>query len=119
RHGVRALTDGPLRDARHGGWRASTDEDQKGAYVQALGVRAGCGGKAAGVERGRELLAQALDVWQARFWDDDAGLVVEEWDRPWSRLDDYRGLNANMHGVEGSVPPSDALGGTDPPAAAL
>jgi mannose/cellobiose epimerase-like protein (N-acyl-D-glucosamine 2-epimerase family) len=114
RHGVRALTDGPLHDAEHGGWRASTDDDTKAAYVHAFVVLAGSTATAAGVAGGPELLAQALDVWQTRFWDDDAGLVVEEWDRPWSRLDDYRGLNANMHGVEASLAAADALARTDP-----
>jgi mannose/cellobiose epimerase-like protein (N-acyl-D-glucosamine 2-epimerase family) len=117
RHGVRTLTDGPLHDAEHGGWRASTDDDTKAAYVHAFVVLAGSTATAAGVEGGPELLAEALDVWQTRFWDDDAGLVVEEWDRPWSRLDDYRGLNANMHGVEASLAAADALARTDPPAA--
>jgi mannose/cellobiose epimerase-like protein (N-acyl-D-glucosamine 2-epimerase family) len=117
RHGVRALTDGPLHDAEHGGWRASTDDDTKAAYVHAFVVLAGSTATAAGVAGGPELLAQALDVWQTRFWDDDAGLVVEEWDRPWSRLDDYRGLNANMHGVEASLAAADALARTDPPVA--
>ena len=117
RHGVRALTDGPLHDAEHGGWRASTDDDTKAAYVHAFVVLAGSTATAAGAEGGPELLARALDVWQSRFWDDDAGLVVEEWDRPWSRLDDYRGLNANMHGVEASLAAADTLARTDPPAA--
>jgi mannose/cellobiose epimerase-like protein (N-acyl-D-glucosamine 2-epimerase family) len=117
RHGLRALADGPLHDAEHGGWRASTDDDTKAAYVHAFVVLAGSTATAAGVEGGPELLAEALDVWQTRFWDDDAGLVVEEWDRPWSRLDDYRGLNANMHGVEASLAAADALARTDPPAA--
>jgi mannose/cellobiose epimerase-like protein (N-acyl-D-glucosamine 2-epimerase family) len=117
RHGVRTLTDGPLHDAEHGGWRASTDDDTKAAYVHAFVVLAGSTATAAGAEGGPELLAEALDVWQTRFWDDDAGLVVEEWDRPWSRLDDYRGLNANMHGVEASLAAADALAPTDPPAA--
>ena len=35
-----------------------------------------------------------------RFWDDDAGMVVEEWDEAWTTLDGYRGVNANMHTVE-------------------
>ena len=43
------------------------------------------------------------------FWDDAAGLAVEEWDRTWTRLDGYRGLNANMHGVEASLAAADAL----------
>jgi mannose/cellobiose epimerase-like protein (N-acyl-D-glucosamine 2-epimerase family) len=36
-------------------------------------------------------------------------MAVEQWDRTWSRLDEYRGLNANMHGVEASLAAADAL----------
>src|SRR4051812_3288991 len=41
RHGVVALTDGPLRDAQHGGWRASTEDDTKAAYPHAFVLLAG------------------------------------------------------------------------------
>lgn len=109
RHGVVALTEGPLRDAEHGGWRSSTEDDAKGAYVHAFVLLAGATAAAADVEGGRELLDEALDVWQRRFWDDDAGLAVEEWDRTWSRLDGYRGANANMHGVEATLAAADAV----------
>lgn len=113
RHGVAALADGPLHDAQQGGWRAGTDDDTKAAYPHAFVLLAGSTAAAAGVEGGAELLAAALEVWQDRFWDDGAGLVVEQWDRAWRRLDDYRGLNANMHGVEASLAAADALPAAD------
>jgi mannose/cellobiose epimerase-like protein (N-acyl-D-glucosamine 2-epimerase family) len=109
RHGVAALTDGPLHDARHGGWRASADDDTKAAYPHAFVLLAGSTAAAAGVGGGAELLTAAVEVWQNRFWDDAEGMAVEQWDRTWSRLDDYRGLNANMHGVEASLAAADAL----------
>jgi mannose/cellobiose epimerase-like protein (N-acyl-D-glucosamine 2-epimerase family) len=114
RHGVAALADGPLHDAEHGGWRSSTDDDTKAAYPHAFVLLAGSTARTAGVEGGAELLDAALQVWQTRFWDDDAGMAVEQWDRTWSRLDDYRGINANMHGVEAALAAADALAGTDP-----
>jgi mannose/cellobiose epimerase-like protein (N-acyl-D-glucosamine 2-epimerase family) len=114
RHGVVALTDGPLHDREHGGWRSSTADDAKAAYVHAFVVLAGSTATAAAVPGGRALLDEALEVWQDRFWDDRAGLAVEEWDRTWTRLDYYRGVNANMHGVEASLAAADALAGTDP-----
>lgn len=113
-HGVAALTSGPLRDAEHGGWRSSTGDDAKAAYVHAFVVLAGATATSAGVPGGRGLLDDALDVWQARFWDDGAGLAVEEWDPAWTRLDGYRGVNANMHGVEASLAAADALDTGDP-----
>jgi mannose/cellobiose epimerase-like protein (N-acyl-D-glucosamine 2-epimerase family) len=119
RHGVEALAAGPLHDGGRGGWYASTADDTKAAYVHAFAVLAGATATAAGAPGGRELLDQALGVWQTRFWDDAAGLAVEEWDAGWSRLSDYRGVNANMHGVEASLAAADALGDADPRAAQL
>ncbi|TFV81125.1 AGE family epimerase/isomerase [Blastococcus sp. CT_GayMR20] len=113
RHGVLALTEGPLRDAEHGGWRSSTDDDTKAAYVHAFAMLAGSTAATAGVDGGAALLDEAVAVWQARFWDDDAGLAVEEWDRSWTTCADYRGINANMHGVEASLAAADALAGTE------
>ena len=115
RHGVGALSDGPLRDAEHRGWRASTEDDAKAAYVHAFAVLAGSTAATAGIPGGRALLEDALEVWQTRFWDDDEGLAVEEWDRAWTRLDPYRGVNANMHGVEAMLAAADAV---DDPATA-
>jgi mannose/cellobiose epimerase-like protein (N-acyl-D-glucosamine 2-epimerase family) len=113
RHGVAALTDGPLRDAEHGGWRASTVDDTKAAYVHAFVVLAGSTATAAGADGGEALLRDALDVWQRRFWDDAEGVAVEEWDRAWTTCADYRGVNANMHGVEATLAAADAVGDTD------
>ncbi|NEK85993.1 AGE family epimerase/isomerase [Blastococcus saxobsidens] len=115
RHGVAALRTGPLHDAEHGGWRTATDDDGKSAYVHAFVLLAGSTAAQARIEGGPALLDEALDLWQDRFWDDEAGLAVEEWDRGWSRLSDYRGANANMHGVEATLAAADA---TDDPALA-
>src|SRR5204862_144491 len=43
------------------------------------------------------------------FRDDGAGMAVEEWDAAWTTLSDYRGVNANMHGVEAMLADADAL----------
>ncbi|NEK59839.1 AGE family epimerase/isomerase [Geodermatophilus sabuli] len=118
-HGVRALTDGPLRDDVHGGWRSTADDDTKSAYAHAFVILAGATATTVGAEGGPELLDAALDVWQSRFWDEAAGLAVEEWDAGWTRLSSYRGANANMHGVEASLAAADALGDDDPRAARL
>ena len=67
RHGVVALTDGPLHDGEHGGWFAATDDDTKAAYVHAFAVLAGSTTTTAGIEGGRPLLAEALGIWLGRF----------------------------------------------------
>ncbi|WP_222194555.1 AGE family epimerase/isomerase [Modestobacter italicus] len=117
-HGVTALRTGPLHDAEHGGWRAATDDDTKAAYVHAFVVLAGATATAAGVPGGHELLTEALGVWEQRFWDDDEGLARESFDRSWTTAEDYRGANANMHGVESTLAAADALAPSDPGVAA-
>jgi mannose/cellobiose epimerase-like protein (N-acyl-D-glucosamine 2-epimerase family) len=114
RHGVAALCGGPLHDPAHGGWFASTEDDAKTAYVHAFVLLAAATATTVGAPGAPALVDEALELWETRFWDDDAGLAVEEWDRTWSRLDDYRGVNANMHGVEASLAAADALGPADP-----
>jgi mannose/cellobiose epimerase-like protein (N-acyl-D-glucosamine 2-epimerase family) len=56
---------------------------------------------------GAELLAEALEVLDRHFWDPAAGMVVEQWDESWTVLDDYRGVNANMHTVEALLAAAD------------
>jgi len=105
-HGVRALAE-HLRDTTYGGWFAAVGPDgtapmgeEKEAYPHAFVVLAGATATAAGVAGGEDLLSQALDVLLGRFWDPAAQMMVESWDRAFAHLDDYRGVNANMHSVE-------------------
>jgi mannose/cellobiose epimerase-like protein (N-acyl-D-glucosamine 2-epimerase family) len=102
-HGVAALR-GALQDPEYGGWFASVDEagpvgEAKEAYGHAFVVLAAATASAVGVAGASDLLADALAV-LGRFWDDDAGMVADVWDRRWAVLDPYRGVNANMHTVE-------------------
>ena len=104
-HGVTALLDGPLRDRSHGGWCAAVrdgavSDPSKQAYAHAFVVLAASTAVTAGIPRAEELLETALQVQEQHFWDEEAGLVVEEWDASWSRLDPYRGVNSVMHTVE-------------------
>jgi len=113
-HGVRALR-GRFHDAVHGGWYAELGSDgptsrAKTAYEHAFVVLAGASATAAGRPDGRALLDDALDVLLTRFWDDEHGMVVEEWDESFSTLDPYRGVNANMHTVEALLSAADVLG---------
>ena len=121
RPGAGALADvglaglrGRFHDAEHGGWWAQVDADgpvttAKTAYEHAFVVLAASSATAAGRPGAGELLADAVAVLLEHFWDDDAGMLVEEWDAAWTTLDGYRGVNANMHGVEALLAAADVL----------
>ena len=116
-HGVAALR-GRLRDGTHGGWYAKVGPDgptvtDKTAYEHAFVVLAAASATAAGRPGGRELLDEALGVLLGHFWDDEYGMVVEQWDESWSTLDGYRGVNANMHTVEALLSAADVLDDDD------
>ncbi|WP_225752600.1 AGE family epimerase/isomerase [Actinotalea sp. Marseille-Q4924] len=113
-HGVSALR-AALHDDEHGGWFAAVHpdarvDDRKQAYGHAFVVLAASSAAAAGVDGAEKLLADALAVHEQRFWDDAAGLAVEEWDAAWTTLDTYRGVNANMHTVEAYLAAGDVTG---------
>ncbi len=110
-HGVAALT-GPLRDSDNGGWYAGTGADQqdKRAYDHAFVVLAASSAAAAERPGGAELLAEALQVMDTRFWREDESMVADVWDRTWAQLEDYRGVNANMHAVEALLAAADVTG---------
>ncbi len=115
-HGIAALQ-GRLRDHQHGGWYAQVGADgptktDKTAYEHAFVVLAGASAAAAGRPGGDELLADALEIMLGRFWDDEHGMVVEQWDESFDTLDGYRGVNANMHSVEALLAAADVLGDT-------
>jgi sulfoquinovose isomerase len=113
-HGVQALT-GRFHDHAHSGWYAAVDANgptsrDKTAYEHAFVVLAAASATAAGRPGGAELLDGALDVLLTRFWDDDFGMVVEQWDESFTTLDGYRGVNANMHSVEALLSAADVTG---------
>lgn len=107
--GMTALTtDWPAghRDAEHGGYlpipregapAVSTD---KQAYGHVFVLLAACSARAVGHPDADRLLAEARAVIEARFWDEDHGRLQDEFRRDWQTFSDYRGMNANMHGVE-------------------
>ena len=113
-HGVEALR-GRLRDQTHGGWYAKVGPDgptttDKTAYEHAFVVLAGASATAAGRPGAAYLLQDALEVLLQHFWDEEHGMVVEQWDESFTTLDGYRGVNANMHTVEALLSAADVLG---------
>ena len=104
-----------LYDEEHGGWFASlapdgTPDTTKSAYAHAFVVLAASTAAVARLDGARELLDDALAVLDERFWEPAAGLNADEWDRTWTTLDPYRGVNANMHAVEALLAAGDATG---------
>ncbi len=113
-HGVAAL-DGLLRDREHGGWFDAVGPEGpvvtgKTAYGHAFVVLAAASATAAGRPGAAALLAEALDVSLRHFWDDDAGMAVEAWDRAFTEAEAYRGVNATMHTVEAYLAAADVTG---------
>ena len=55
------------------------------------------------------MLAEALSLYDERFWDEEEGLSCDTWNTAFTVLDKYRGLNANMHTVEAFLASADVL----------
>ncbi|GAA4429308.1 hypothetical protein GCM10023169_31480 [Georgenia halophila] len=113
-HGLASLR-GTFRDRENGGWFTAMDgsavhDARKWAYPHAFVVLAAASAAVAGRPGASELLAEATDLLEGRFWDDDAGMLVEEWDATFVTLSGYRGANANMHGVEAMLAAYGATG---------
>jgi sulfoquinovose isomerase len=110
-----AALDDRLRDGENGGWFKQVGGDEepdltKDCYAHAFVVLAASTATVAGHPIGRRLLDEALDIWLGRFWEEPAGMFLDAWDRSFSHADGYRGMNANMHGVEALLAAADATG---------
>jgi sulfoquinovose isomerase len=105
---------GPLHDDEAGGWFSSLVDgefpDEKACYAHAFVVLAASSALVAGRPGADQLLTDALEVWQDRFWDSGAAMFVDHWDRLFHNLDQYRGVNGNMHGVEALLAAGDVTG---------
>lgn len=111
---VRGLR-GELHDKATGGWYAGITADgeilpNKQCYAHAFVILAASSAMLAGREGAEELLKEALELFELRFWDEEKGLTFDTWNTEFTVLDDYRGLNANMHTVEAFLAAADAAG---------
>ncbi len=105
---------GRLRDQKSGGWLSAVEDDgsspdEKACYAHAFVVLAASTASLVGIAGARELLGEALDVWQDRFFDADHEMFVDAWNRDFTELDPYRGVNGNMHAVEALLAAADVL----------
>jgi sulfoquinovose isomerase len=106
---------GRLADRSSGGWVTCVDAageipDEKACYTHAFVVLAASSAAVVGLPGARDLLTEALDVWDRRFFDAEAAMYVDSWNRSFTQLSDYRGVNANMHGVEALMAAADVTG---------
>ncbi len=111
--GLKGLA-GEMRDAQNGGWYAGLAPDgthlpNKQCYAHAFVILAASSAVLAGRPGAKELLREALEVYDLRFWNEEEGLSCDTWNTEFTVLDDYRGLNANMHTVEAFLAAADVL----------
>ena len=103
------------RDARHGGYFSSFDVDgprerDKLAYGHAFVLLAASSAKCAGHPDADKLLADASEVIDTRFWEQNPGASAEEFHEDWSPFSAYRGQNSNMHLTEALMAAFEATG---------
>ncbi len=105
---------GALKDTKHGGWYSGLRADReilpnKQCYAHAFVILAASSAMLAKIDGAEELLKEALELFDLRFWDEKEKLCFDTWNTEFTVLDDYRGLNANMHTVEAFLAVADAL----------
>ena len=104
-----------LKDRENGGWYPGITPDNKflpdkQCYAHAFVLLAASSALLAGEKDAETLLKDALELFDKRFWDEKQGLTYDTWNTEFTILDDYRGLNANMHTVEAFLAVADATG---------
>ena len=111
---VRALK-GELKDKENGGWYTGLTAENKPmplklAYAHAFVILAASSAICAGIDGAEELLKEAEELFDLRYWDEGEGLVRDTWNTEFTVLDEYRGLNSNMHTVEAFLAAADVTG---------
>lgn len=103
------------RDTTHGGYVWSINgnaaaDATKLAYGHVFVLLAGASARQAGHPDADRLIDDVTAVIDRHFWDDDHGLLREEFNQDWGTFSTYRGMNANMHGVEALLAAFEATG---------
>lgn len=111
---IKGIT-GELQDKENGGWFAGVTEEgshlpNKQCYAHAFVILAATSAILAGIKEAEPLLENALFIYDKYFWNDEEGLACDTWNTDFTELDDYRGINANMHTVEAFLAVADATG---------
>lgn len=103
------------RDAEHGGYVWALDGDRvhdgrKLAYGHVFVLLAGASARLVGHPDADRLIEDVSGILDRHFWEEGPGLFADEWNRDWSPFSSYRGMNANMHGVEALLAAYEATG---------
>ena len=106
---------GELKDKENGGWYPGRRQDDtilpdKQCYAHAFVILAASSAALAGRPGAEKLLDEALAAYDKFFWNEEEGLACDTWNTEFTVLDDYRGLNANMHTVEAFLAAADVTG---------
>ncbi|APG47090.1 AGE family epimerase/isomerase [Phaeobacter porticola] len=115
-HGI-AYLNSHHKDSTHGGYLWALSErdvadDRKLAYGHVFVLLAASTAKLAGHPDADALLSDVAEVLDKRFWEPAARRFADEWNRDWTPFSTYRGMNANMHGVEALLTAYEATGET-------
>lgn len=107
--------EGELKDSENEGWYPGVTAEgailpHKQCYAHAFVILAASSAALAGRKGAEALLDEALELFDKRFWDEEKGLAVDTWNTEFTVLEDYRGINANMHTVEAFLAVADAAG---------
>ena len=106
---------GELHDTENGGWYPGVTAENKilpnkQCYAHAFVILAATSAVLAKRPGAEKLLSEALALYDLRFWNEEEGLACDTWNTEFTKLDSYRGLNANMHTVEAFLAAADVTG---------
>lgn len=108
---------GRHRDAQHGGYLWSVSDSGAGdttklAYGHVFVLLAASSAKLTDHPLADRILQDVTEVLNDHYWDEEHGLLQDEFLQDWSPFSTYRGMNANMHGVEAMLGAFEATGET-------
>jgi mannose/cellobiose epimerase-like protein (N-acyl-D-glucosamine 2-epimerase family) len=109
-HAMSSLT-GLHADPVHGGWLSEPGtETRKMTYDHVHVGLAASSALGVGHPSAAALLEQVVEVVDTHLWDPASEALLESFAPDWSDSEDYRGANANMHGLEAFLAMGTATG---------
>ena len=113
-HGLRCLQESHRQADGGFAWvlqGRAVEDGTRHCYGHAFALLAAAGAAKAGVDGAAALASDVYDLLEARFWEPDAQLYVDEIKAgDWNAVEPYRGQNANMHMCEAMLSAYEATG---------